>query len=84
MAGEFRWPAEDLLWNHPRTHRYRQAESGKERMKFEEFFLLQIHVLRHRIRIRNNFRGLTMEKIGETFHQFYSEVLPFAPRKASE
>ena len=57
---------------------------ARERMKFEEFFLLQIHVLRHRIRIQNDFRGLAMEKVGEAFHRFNEEVLTFTLTEAQK
>ena len=75
---EFHWPARRSAME--TIHAPSSSESlhqARERMKFEEFFLLQIHVLRHRIRIQNDFRGLAMERVGEAFHRFYEKVLPF-------
>ncbi|MBR4070779.1 MAG: ATP-dependent DNA helicase RecG, partial [Bacteroidaceae bacterium] len=48
------------------------------RLKFEELFYLQLHILRYaRMRTRN-IGGFRFARIGEYFNRFYSEILPFS------
>lgn len=47
------------------------------RLKFEELFYLQLHILRY-ARLRNhNIGGHRFSRIGEYFNRFYHECLPF-------
>ncbi len=47
------------------------------RLKFEELFYLQLHILRY-ARLRNrNIGGHRFSRIGEYFNRFYHEILPF-------
>lgn len=48
------------------------------RLKFEELFYLQLHILRY-ARLRNrNMGGFRFARIGEYFNRFYHEILPFS------
>ena len=48
------------------------------RLKFEELFYLQLHILRYaRLRSRN-MGGFRFARIGEYFNRFYHEILPFS------
>ena len=47
------------------------------RLKFEELFYIQLNILRYTKERRNKFRGLVFGKVGEVFHTFYSQNLPF-------
>ncbi len=48
------------------------------RLKFEELFYLQLHILRY-ARLRNrNIGGHRFSRIGEYFNRFFHEILPFS------
>lgn len=52
-------------------------QKARERMKFEELFYLQLHILRFaRARSRKT-RGRLFPRIGPSFNNFYSKCLPF-------
>lgn len=52
-------------------------ERAQTRLKFEELFYVQVNILRYaRDRIRK-FRGFVFHKVGESFHSFYRQNLPF-------
>lgn len=56
---------------------YKELQRARERMKFEELFFLELHILRY-ARRRNSFLlGHRFTRIGEYFNNFYSKVLPF-------
>ncbi len=48
-----------------------------ERMKFEELFYVELHILRFARRRGSRIVGHVFGRIGENFNRFYSEVLPF-------
>lgn len=54
-----------------------QKIKAQNRIKFEEFFFLQIQLLYHKVYQKNRVRGPLFEKIGEHFNFFYKEKLPF-------
>ena len=47
------------------------------RLKFEELFYVQLNILRYSKDRQRKFRGLRFEKVGDYFHQFYEQNLPF-------
>ncbi len=47
------------------------------RLKFEELFYVQLNILRYTLERRNKFRGLVFGTVGEIFHTFYEQNLPF-------
>ena len=47
------------------------------RLKFEELFYVQLNILRYSKDRLRKFRGLCFEKVGDYFHQFYEQNLPF-------
>lgn len=51
-------------------------QKARERMKFEELFYIQLHILRQMKRRENN-EGFMMPKVGWRFNRFYKEQLPF-------
>ena len=51
-------------------------QKARERMKFEEFFYIQLHILRQMKRRENN-EGFIMPIVGKHFNRFYHEQLPF-------
>ena len=52
-------------------------QKARERMKFEELFYLQLHILRFSRERSQRIRGEVFARIGKYFNGFYNEVLPF-------
>ncbi len=53
------------------------AEQAKRRLKFEELFFIQIQLGKQKLSQTREERGVVFEKVGELFHSFYHEHLPF-------
>ncbi len=47
------------------------------RFKFEELFYIQLNILRHTIHQRSKLKGFVFSKVGDPFHEFYQNNLPF-------
>jgi len=47
------------------------------RIKFEEFFLMQLRLLRMKIKRTEQFKGFVFKKVGENFNTFFKNHLPF-------
>jgi ATP-dependent DNA helicase RecG len=56
------------------SQQYKKAEL---RLKFEELFYIQLHILRGKTERNKRFRGNVFETVGEQFNTFYQEHLPF-------
>lgn len=54
-----------------------QLNRAKERMKFEELFYVQLHILRFSRERGMRVAGQVFPRVGKAFHRFYSDVLPF-------
>lgn len=50
---------------------------ASERLKFEELFYLQMHILRYAVGRNHSMRGQVFSVVGEYFNRFYSTCLPF-------
>lgn len=50
---------------------------ARERLKFEELYHLQLHILRFAKYRNQKLKGLLLPHIGENFNRFYKEVIPF-------
>ena len=50
---------------------------ARERIKFEELYYLELHILRYARRRQESVPGYHLPKVGRAFNRFYSEVLPF-------
>ncbi|MDE6296216.1 MAG: ATP-dependent DNA helicase RecG [Muribaculaceae bacterium] len=50
---------------------------ARERMKFEELFYLQLHILRFSRERGRHIRGVVFPKIGEYFNNYYYNCIPF-------
>lgn len=61
--------------HNPQSHR--QLQQAQERMKFEELFYIQLHLLRFSRERNRMTKGFVFAHIGKAFNTFYSEVLPF-------
>jgi len=47
------------------------------RLKFEEFFFIQLQLLRQKINNKKKFKGFVFENVGSNFNDFYNKHLPF-------
>jgi ATP-dependent DNA helicase RecG len=55
----------------------RQAQTARNRIKFEEFFFEQIKMLKIRNYRAIAYKGFIFENLGKQFHSFYEDKLPF-------
>ena len=54
-----------------------EMKRAKWRLKFEEFFFIQLKIGKNKKISRKHFKGLAFDKIGDIFNAFYGEHLPF-------
>lgn len=62
------------------VHQPKDAKSlvrAQKRLKFEEFFFLQLHLLKLKLTRNKKFKGYPFENLGEGFNDFYNKHLPF-------
>lgn len=52
-------------------------QAARNRLKFDEFLLLQMAMIKQKKVRENRFRAIPFEKVGEHFNSFYSNHLPF-------
>jgi ATP-dependent DNA helicase RecG len=50
---------------------------AQKRLKFEEFFFLQLQMLRQKLNRKKKIRGFVFDKVGDNFNNFYNNYLPF-------
>lgn len=75
--------AQALQWIHlPKSTQ--EIEWAKRRLKFDEFFFLQLTQLRAKLKHKQQIRGYAFEEVGETFLNFYHNHLPFDLTKAQK
>ncbi len=54
-----------------------ELRRAQERLKFEELFFLQLQLLYRKVYRKRKLEGYVFERVGEYFHAFYQERLPF-------
>ena len=57
---------------------------GQQRLKFEELFFIQLQLLRNNLLRKKRIKGYVFEKVGELFHEFYANHLPFSLTNAQK
>ncbi len=55
----------------------REMKMAIARLKYEELFFLQLRLLQLKGRRKAALKGFIFEKVGDNFHRFYKEKLPF-------
>ena len=50
---------------------------AQKRLKFEEFFFLQLHLLKLKLARKKRFKGYPLMNLGSGFNSFYNNHLPF-------
>ena len=56
---------------------HKELIRSQKRIKFDELFFLQLHLIKTKISRKNKSKGYTLNKIGDTFNDFYNNSLPF-------
>lgn len=77
MAKHHLMPLRQALANLHFPENPQSLNAARERMKFEELFYLQMHILRFSRERGRRIRGLVFPVIGEYFNRYYAEFLPF-------
>ena len=67
----------DALWQIHNPTSAKGLQEAQYRFKFEELFYLQLNILQHAAHRKEKIRGHIFPKIGEKFHSFYEQKLPF-------
>lgn len=52
-------------------------QAAQQRLKFDELFYIQLNILRTATLRRNKLRGVAFRRVGDAFHTFYRDYLPF-------
>ncbi len=65
-----------LQWIHfPKSQDH--LEAARKRIKFDEFFFLQLTQLRNKLQQKTGIKGYAFGEVGQTFMNFYENHLPF-------
>jgi len=70
-------PLRDALRNFHFPESPAMLQKARERMKFEELFYLQLHILRFSRARSRKICGMVFPRIGDYFNGYYSNCLPF-------
>ena len=55
----------------------KKLERAKARLKFEEFYFSQLKIAQQKERIQKKIQGYSFDEVGEYFHEFYQNYMPF-------
>lgn len=77
-------PLDEALTNIHRPHSNALLQRAQERLKFEELFYIQLHILRHSRGQKARLRGFVFNRIGNAFNNFYNKILPFSLTEAQK
>ncbi len=68
---------DEAIRNMHRPVSLQMLQKASERLKFEELFYLELHILEFSRRRNLQLQGHVFSKVGPLFNKFYSEVVPF-------
>lgn len=77
-------PLYDALWQIHFPQNLTLLEQARERLRYEELFYIQVAILRQAGLMRSKQKGHPMPLVGDVFHQFYQDYLPFALTNAQK
>ena len=67
----------DALRNAHLPNSVEVLQAARNRLKFEELFLVQLTLIQNKTEQTTKIKGAVMEEVGSLFNQFYSDVLPW-------
>lgn len=70
-------PLQDALRNMHFPENPAMLQKARERMKFEELFYLQLHILRFSRARSRKIQGMVFPRIGDYFNGYYADCIPF-------
>lgn len=70
-------PLDEALRNMHFPESVQALQHASERLKFEELFYLELHILEYARRRNTQLHGHVLARVGPLFNKFYSEVVPF-------
>ena len=70
-------PLRDALWQIHFPQNLAILEQARERLRYEELFYIQLAILRQAGLMRSKQKGHPMPVVGDAFHLFYRDYLPF-------
>lgn len=68
----------DALFNIHFPESHEMLAKAQYRLKFEEFFFIQLQMLRQKIYRKKKFKGFIFDKVGANFNEFFNHHLPFS------
>ncbi len=77
-------PLGEALHSMHRPVSVQTLQRATERLKFEELFYLELHILEYSRKRNVQLRGHVLAKVGPLFNKFYAEVVPFPLTEAQK
>jgi len=71
------FPRKEALINIHYPQKAEVLAKAQYRLKFEELFIIQLRLLRYKVKRALIYNGIKLEKIGAYFNDFYNQHLPF-------
>ncbi len=68
---------DESLRNMHRPESVQSLQRATERLKFEELFYLELHILEYARRRNTQLKSHALTRVGPLFNKFYSDVVPF-------
>lgn len=78
IIGKFRFPSRLNAFRQihfPKNHE--ELKQAENRLKFEEFFFLQLGLLIKKLNHQHKFKSFEFDSVGNYFNEFYTNYLPF-------
>src|SRR5699024_3369546 len=78
LIKKYKFPGiyETIRWIHYPAN-MRQLKAAENRIIFEEFFFLQLRLIKQYISHKQDLKGHRFESVGKAFNDFYHDHLPF-------
>ena len=78
LIQKYRFPGkEDALINIHLSKDLQELERSQKRLKFEELFFLQLHLIKIKMIRNNKFIGYSLSQLGDNFNNYYRDHLKF-------
>jgi ATP-dependent DNA helicase RecG len=68
---------QDALINIHLSKDLKELERSQKRLKFEELFFLQLHLVKIKMIRNNKYIGYSLSQLGDNFHNYYKDHLKF-------